>query len=43
MHARGNQVRLAGDEERVKLARQVLEQLYGLLREGRPVSLKEIG
>ena len=33
-HARGNQVRLIGPDERVRLARAVLEQLYGLLRGG---------
>ena len=42
MHARGNQVRLAGAEDRVKLARQVLEELYGLLREGRPVAPSDV-
>ena len=36
-HARGNQVRLIGPEGRVRLARGVLEQLYGLLRGGAPV------
>jgi phosphate starvation-inducible PhoH-like protein len=36
-HARGNQVRLIGPEERVRLARGVLEQLYGLLRGGAPL------
>jgi phosphate starvation-inducible PhoH-like protein len=42
VHARGNQVRLAGAEERVKLAREVLEQLYGLLREGRAVAPSDV-
>jgi phosphate starvation-inducible PhoH-like protein len=42
VHARGNQVRLAGAEDRVKLAREVLEQLYGLLREGRPVAPSDV-
>jgi phosphate starvation-inducible PhoH-like protein len=34
VHARGNQVRLVGPEDRVRLARAVLEQLYGILRGG---------
>jgi phosphate starvation-inducible PhoH-like protein len=38
VHARGNQVRLSGAEDRVRLGRQVLEQLYGLLRDGRSVA-----
>ncbi|MFI5320452.1 MAG: PhoH family protein, partial [Myxococcota bacterium] len=42
MHARGNQVRLAGAEDRVKLGRQVLEELYGLLREGRAVAPSDV-
>ncbi len=42
MHARGNQVRLAGAEDRVKLGREVLEQLYGLLREGRSVAPRDV-
>jgi phosphate starvation-inducible PhoH-like protein len=42
VHARGNQVRLAGAEDRVKLAREVLEQLYGLLREGRPLAPSDV-
>ena len=42
MHARGNQVRLSGAEDRVRLARQVLEELYGLLREGRPVAPSDV-
>ncbi|MCG8589344.1 MAG: PhoH family protein [Proteobacteria bacterium] len=33
--ARGNEVRLVGPEERVALARKVLEELYSLLRTGR--------
>ncbi len=42
VHARGNQVRLSGAEERVRLGRQVLEELYGLLREGRAVSSRDV-
>jgi phosphate starvation-inducible protein PhoH and related proteins len=42
VHARGNQVRLSGAEDRVRLARQVLEELYGLLREGRPVAPSDV-
>ena len=42
VHARGNQVRLAGAEDRVRLGRQVLEELYGLLREGRAVAPSDV-
>jgi len=35
-------VRLAGAEDRVKLGREVLEQLYGLLREGRTVAPSDV-
>ncbi len=42
MHARGNQVRLSGAEDRVRLGRQVLEELYGLLREGRAVAPSDV-
>ncbi len=42
MHARGNQVRLSGAEERVRLGRQVLEELYGLLRDGRSVAPRDV-
>jgi phosphate starvation-inducible PhoH-like protein len=42
VHARGNQVRLAGSEERVRLGRQVLEELYGLVREGRAVAPSDV-
>ena len=41
-HARGNQVRLIGPEERVRLARGVLEQLYGLLRGGAPLEPADV-
>jgi phosphate starvation-inducible PhoH-like protein len=41
-HARGNQVRLTGAEERVRVARKVLEELYGLLREGREVQPRDV-
>jgi phosphate starvation-inducible PhoH-like protein len=40
--ARGNQVRLIGPEERVRLARGVLEQLYGLLRGGAPLEPADV-
>jgi len=36
-HARGNQVRLLGPEARVRLARTILEELYGVLRSGSPL------
>jgi phosphate starvation-inducible PhoH-like protein len=41
-HARGNQVRLIGPEERVRLARSVLEQLYGLLRAGHTLAPADV-
>ena len=41
-HARGNEVRLSGDEKRVRLGRQVLEELYGLLREGRSIQPRDV-
>ncbi len=40
--ARGNQVKLVGDEERVGLARKVLEELYALLREGRELLPRDV-
>ncbi len=36
-HARGNQLRLLGPDERVRLARTILEDLYGVLRSGNPL------
>jgi phosphate starvation-inducible PhoH-like protein len=42
VHARGNQVRLSGAEDRVRLGRQVLEELYGLVREGREVAPSDV-
>jgi phosphate starvation-inducible PhoH-like protein len=42
VHARGNQVRLSGAEDRVRVGRQVLEELYGLLRDGRPVAPRDV-
>jgi phosphate starvation-inducible PhoH-like protein len=41
-HARGNQVRLIGPDERVRLARSVLEELYGLLRGGHPLEPSDV-
>ncbi len=42
VRARGNEVRLVGEAERVALARKVLEQLYALVRQGRPVHAREV-
>ncbi|MDE0884631.1 MAG: PhoH family protein [Myxococcota bacterium] len=42
-HARGNEVRLAGESVPVELARNVLEQLYGVLRSGRRVHERDVG
>ncbi len=40
--ARGNQVKLIGAEGQVRIARQVLEELYGLLREGQSVKPRDV-
>ena len=40
--ARGNEVRLIGDEEKVRVGRKALEELYGLVREGRPVHPRDV-
>ena len=42
VRARGNEVRLVGDPERVAAARRVLEELYGWLREGNPVVPRDV-
>jgi phosphate starvation-inducible PhoH-like protein len=41
-NARGNQVSLSGENERVRVGRRVLEELYGLLREGREVNPRDV-
>jgi phosphate starvation-inducible PhoH-like protein len=41
-HARGNEVRLIGEEEKVRVGRKALEELYGLVREGRPVHPRDV-
>jgi phosphate starvation-inducible protein PhoH and related proteins len=41
-HARGNQVRLIGPDERVALARAVLEELYSLLRAGSSIEPSDV-
>jgi phosphate starvation-inducible PhoH-like protein len=41
-HARGNQVRLLGPDDRVRLAKAVLEELYGLLRAGHALQLADV-
>jgi phosphate starvation-inducible PhoH-like protein len=40
--ARGNEVRLVGGSEEVGIARKVLEDLYGTLREGNPVHARDV-
>ena len=40
--ARGNEVRLIGDEEKVRVGRKALEELYELVREGRPVHPRDV-
>ncbi|MGH0034332.1 MAG: PhoH family protein [Myxococcota bacterium] len=42
VRARGNQVRLVGSEEGVATARRVLEQLYGLVQEGRELQARDV-
>ncbi len=42
VRARGNEVRLIGDEEKVRVGRKALEELYGLVREGRPVHPRDV-
>jgi len=41
-HARGNEVRLSGSAAAVEIARNVLEQLYDVLRSGRPVHSRDV-
>jgi phosphate starvation-inducible PhoH-like protein len=40
--ARGNEVRLIGDEAQVRLGRKVLEELYGLVRQGSSVRSRDV-
>ncbi len=40
--ARGNEVRLIGSADEVGVARKVLEELYGTLRAGDPVSARDV-
>jgi len=40
--ARGNEVRLVGDAEKVELARKVLEELYGVVRSGGEVHTRDV-
>ncbi len=42
IHARGNTVRLCGEDVAVDLSRRVLEQLYGLLKEKYPIYPNDI-
>jgi len=42
VHARGNEVRLVGDEAAVATARKVLEQLYACLRGGQSVTPRDV-
>ena len=41
-HARGNEVRLVGAEDAVASARKVLEELYGMVRQGRRIEAREV-
>jgi len=40
--ARGNEVRLVGDADKVELARKVLEELYGVVRSGGEVRTRDV-
>jgi phosphate starvation-inducible PhoH-like protein len=40
--ARGNEVRLIGDADKVELARKVLEELYGVVRAGGEVRTRDV-
>jgi phosphate starvation-inducible PhoH-like protein len=42
VRARGNEVRLIGSAERVRMGRKVLEELYGVLRQGGELSARDI-
>jgi phosphate starvation-inducible PhoH-like protein len=42
LHLRGDQIALVGEEADVSLARRVLEELYGLLKEGYPVYSSDV-
>ncbi len=42
VRARGNEVRLVGDPRAVGAARKVLEELYGWLRDGQPVHVRDV-
>ncbi|MDG2050441.1 MAG: PhoH family protein [Myxococcota bacterium] len=41
-HARGNEVRISGPEASVEIARNVLEQLYGVIQSGRRVHQRDV-
>lgn len=42
VRARGNEVRLVGEPRAVGAARKVLEELYGWLRDGQPVHVRDV-
>ncbi len=42
MNARGNRVHLTGPVDQVALGRKVLEDLYGVLRSGNPITLGDV-
>lgn len=43
VHARGNELTLVGPPDGVRLARRLIEQLYGMARAGSPISPEDIG
>jgi phosphate starvation-inducible PhoH-like protein len=42
IHARGNELRIEGDEDRIALGRRVLEELYKLLESGKGVRAPDV-
>jgi phosphate starvation-inducible PhoH-like protein len=43
VHARGNELTFVGPPDGVRLARRLVEQLYGMARAGSPISPEDIG
>jgi phosphate starvation-inducible PhoH-like protein len=43
VHARGNELTFVGPADAVRVARQLIEQLYGMARAGSPISPEDIG
>jgi phosphate starvation-inducible PhoH-like protein len=43
VHTRGNEVIIVGPSDRVAIARRLIDQLYGMARNGTPISPEDIG